>query len=845
MGRAFPVSNTRRIWSLPFRLPLFLGLVAIQAVGMAGAGTYLMLSRDLPPIPPFGQIRFDTVSTVRAAHGQVLSEMFEERRYLVPRDGLPDVLVNAVLASEDERFFQHAGTDLRAILRAIWINLRTRSVREGASTITQQLARSLLLTRERSIERKVREAIVARRLEDIYTKDQILLLYLNLIFLGEGAYGVQAASRVYFGKDVAELSAAEAATIAVLPQSPGSVTPIRDPDETGRRRDHVLRRMHLKGMLSSEALDEALATEVQAVPGRDNLADRAPVPAMEAMAIVRPWLHRAIGGDLLTGEGGVSAVLTLDLGLHLQAELAAIEAATTLSRRQGFAGPLANLAVARWDEFLRRNSLALDRDGIGPDLPEARQVPGLVTRVSAAEAQVAITPELRGVLPLDQMAWAIPYTEFPRAKGKSRPEIDRVSLDGRVKSVDLVLKAGDVVLVRRAKEPPPKARRKGKTPAPPLAEPRHKGLVLALDQFPVPQAALLAMEPRSGSILAMVGTTDFDRSQVDRTKSLRQSGSTIKPVYYSKAYDLGVAPSTILTGVSYREGEWSPEGGKTAQDMTLYEALTRSENRVSMRVFRMVIEQAGLEGLNEWAHRLGLSRPFLGYTPEALGADATPTELLQAYATIGNRGISPNPVLVREVRDAADRLLVDARSPRDPGVPLLDALSLQIATPSEDTRRAVTPEVAWLTAHNLRSVAESGTARSTRSLGRPVCGKTGTLPYDVWFIGWTPEVAAVSWVGMDTRSRYLGRSKSSGRVFGADTALPAWLQFMTSATDGLPVRDDLATPPAGVIIARIDPATGLLARAGGIEIPHLAGTEPTELSPDPDWRPAVMETAWF
>jgi penicillin-binding protein 1A len=841
MARRIGIANRRRggIVGHAVRFLLAVAVVGSAAAGGAALYAYVRLADGLPPIPPFDAIRFGGVNTVRAAGGQVLAESFEQRRYLVARDRIPDVLVKAFLASEDARFFEHEGLDLRGIARALWSNLRAGEVREGASTITQQLARSLLLSNQKSVTRKVREAILARRIEDIYSKDQILTLYLNLIFLGEGSYGVQAASRVYFGKDVADLTPAEAATIAALPQSPGKVNPVRNAAETRVRRDRVLRRMRETGALSAAQEEEARQAPVATVPGRDDLGDKAPYAAVAALEAMRPLAAGDGGVDLLAGRDGLTAVTAIDLGTQLAAQDAAWDAARAIDRRQGFRGPVARLPEASWPDFERRNRAWLDRRGWTGDLPLGRMVLAVVTAVEPAAASVTVAADVEGTLPLANLSWAAPYSEFPRKEGDDGPreEIPRVSLDGRVDDASRVLRPGDVVLVQRvipvAPKPPaaPKRKKGKKAPEPPPPPPREeapKGPVFSLAQVPRPQAALVAADPRQGYVVALAGGSDFDLSQFDRTRSRRQTGSVIKPVYYSKAYDVGIPPSTVVSGAPFRDGGWAPEGEKAADDMTLYQALTQSENNCSLRVFRMVLERVGLDSLNEWAGRLGLARPFAGYPAEGLGIDASPLEVLRAYGTLATGGIRSDPALVKWVSDGRGRPLLDRRSPRDPSVSILDAVAREVASPGSASSRAITTEAAWIVAHNLRQVAEEGTARATRRLGRPVCGKTGTLPYDVWFAGWTHELAAVAWVGEDQRERYLGRTRASGGVFGADTALPAWVSFSRQALAGRPPRDDLVDVPEGVAIVRVDPATGLLATDGGLLVPHLKGTEPRD-----------------
>jgi len=849
------VTNPRSLRVLPVlvRAAAFLAVVGGLAGALAAAGAYAWFARDLPVIPPYDAIRFGGVSQVRSLHGMLLAERFEERRYLVPREAIPQVLVDAVLASEDERFFEHGGMDLRGIARAVWTNLRAGHVKEGASTITQQVARSLLLGREKSLARKAREAILARRIEDIYSKDQILALYLNLIFLGHGAYGVQAASQVYFGKDLHELTVAEAATIAALPQSPGKVNPVSDPVEMKVRRDRVLRRMRETGRIAPEAEAAALAEEIRTSPARDPLGDRAPFAAMDALEQVAAVAESRDQGNLLTGATGVTAWTTVDLGLQRVADDAVLDAARALSRRQGWPGPVAHLAPGKWDAFRKSNRAWLSARGWNPPRP-GHAVLALVTAVSKAEARVDLGTGIEGRILLERMRWASPYDEFPVADAATgeRRESAKVSLDGRIDDVGRALRPGDVVLVRRgapADMPDPgvtkgkRARKQAATATTPPVPETGPEDVWDLDLFPKPQAALMALEPRSGYVPAVAGGTDFDLSQVDRTRAIRQTGSNVKPVYYSRAYDLGIAPSAVLSGAPFREGDWTPETGKDAEDLTLWEALTRSENAVSLRVFRAVLDRVGVEGLNDWARRLGWSRPFQGYPAEALGAEAAPLDLLRAYATFAARGIAPDPVRVALVRDADGRILVDRRSSRDPSAGLLDAIAREVAAPDPAAHRATSPETAYLVAANLRSVAERGTGRATRSLARPVCGKTGTLPHDVWFTGWTREIAAVAWVGEDRRERWLGRSKANGKVFGADTALPLWKDFVASATAGRPVVDDLATPPPGVVMVAIAPVTGRPQASGGIPVPHLAGTEPPPAADE--IRPPDLETSEF
>ncbi|HNZ04318.1 MAG TPA: transglycosylase domain-containing protein, partial [Myxococcota bacterium] len=429
------------------RLVAWLILSTCMLGAMTGGAAYVFLSRDLPEIPPFDAIRLGTVSTVSDQHGLLLGEVFKERRYLTPMEGFPDILVKAVLSSEDERFFEHSGTDLRGILRAVVTNLRAGKVREGASTITQQVARSLLLSGERSFKRKAREGIIARRLEDIYTKDQILALYLNLIYLGEGCYGVEAASRIYFGKTAMDLTVPEAATIAALPQSPSSVTPMRNQEELVRRRDRVINRMLENGSITAEQAAAALASRIVAVPQRDNLRDRTPFMTMEVITGIKQWTSRSSRSGILVGGGNVHAETTIDTGLQLKADRAAFKAAMALSMRQGWAGALATIKEQDVKTFLDLNGAWISEHPEYAADGEENPLLAVVTAVDRKGADVALSPVSRGRIPIELMKWAIPYTRFDeRTITEKRGSL---SLDGRLKDATDALKTGDVVLVLR------------------------------------------------------------------------------------------------------------------------------------------------------------------------------------------------------------------------------------------------------------------------------------------------------------------------------------------------------------------------------------------------------------
>ncbi|MBP7381658.1 transglycosylase domain-containing protein [Myxococcota bacterium] len=875
-------ARTSNPFRVMVRLIAWLMLSTCMLGAMTGGAAYVFLSRDLPEIPPFDAIRLGTVSTVSDQHGLLLGEVFKERRYLTPMEGFPDILVKAVLSSEDERFFEHSGTDLRGILRAVVTNLRAGKVREGASTITQQVARSLLLSGERSFKRKAREGIIARRLEDIYTKDQILALYLNLIYLGEGCYGVEAASRIYFGKTAMDLTVPEAATIAALPQSPSSVTPMRNQEELVRRRDRVINRMLENGSITAEQAAAALASRIVAVPQRDNLRDRTPFMTMEVITGIKQWTSRSSRSGILVGGGNVHAETTIDTGLQLKADRAAFKAAMALSMRQGWAGALATIKEQDVKTFLDLNGAWISEHPEYAADGEENPLLAVVTAVDRKGADVALSPVSRGRIPIELMKWAIPYTRFDERNITEKR--GSLSLDGRLKDATDALKIGDVVLVLRehgdgrgtgtgvgandnsptgtgigtgsgtgvgANDNSPTGTGIGTGSGTGVGandnSPTGTGTVdrFRLVQFPQVQSALIAMDQRTGYVKALSGAWDFDESQYNRTRAVRQTGSVVKPIYYSRAYDLGIPPSTVLSGAPFRQGNWNPVGTSGTEDMTLYMGLTKSENRISIRAYRMVLDTDRLEGLNEWGSRLGLKDPFKGFPAEALGIEQRPADVLKSYAVFAAGGLDVNPVYIKSVVDDSGTVLMDNRSPRDPSVGLLEAIRLESSRPFDTTRRLINREAAFITAENLRNVAREGTGAAARKLGRPVFGKTGTLPFDVWFAGWTHELTAIAWLGQDTHTRFLGRTRARGNVFASTTALPMWIDFMSWAAGGRPEVDDLKPVPPGIVFVEIDPATGLLARDEGILMPHIEGTEPVDLTPLPVETLPWVQSAGF
>ena len=793
-----------------------LGVVCLATALLLGGGAallglYVRAAATLPDVPPFEELRARPGSVLTASDGHVIGEFFdEEQRLELDFDQIPVGLIFAVQAAEDERFFEHSGLDFRGILRAAWVNFRKGAFVEGASTITQQLAKSVLGRPGSfgddaglSLHQKLREAIYARRLEDVYSKEQILLLYLNRIFFGHHSYGVRAAARNYFRKNLNELTLTEMALLAGLPQAPSALNPLRPRgrERARKRLVHVLGQMERNGFITASQRAAAAEASLTVYP----LAD----PFGEGV----PYFVRAVTGELRRRFGtadapgawrrlGLRVETTADLAWHRTAEVHLAEGLRRLDKKQGYRGPLLHLESADHATFFDR--VARELRGRAPE--DGTIWPALVEAVDAGGVDVRLTAAADGAwvgrIALGDMRWAGRYEEGAK-----------VSFGRELQDPRKVFRAGDVVLVR-------------------VGVLSESGLRLSLEQEPQVEGAIVAVDPHTGYTRVLHGGYDFDRSEVNRAHAVRQTGSAVKPAIYSLAYDLDLAPSTLLSGAPYREGDYAPTSARGKGDLIVWDALTTSENNVSLRVMNFVQQRGGTNRLRSWVRALGLDQPMNGYTAEVLGVDQTPWGMTRMMATFARGGLASDPVLIRRIIDADGRVLQRPPAFSDPAngpVDTLDALHRLLERPPE---RAIPETTAFLTAANLREVFRRGTARREgRSLSVPACGKTGTLAYDVWFTGFTSEVAATVWVGADRRERILGAGRTKSRVYGANTALPIWRDFLNEALAGRSGTDPVPEPPEDVVVVPIDPETGWLAAGKGRAVPHRKGTEPVSVAP--------------
>jgi penicillin-binding protein 1A len=669
---------------------------------------------------------------------------------------------------EDARFFEHPGLDVIGIARAGWMNLRRGGKVEGASTITQQLARALLLSPERTYVRKFKELLLAYKIETVLSKDQILETYLNQIYFGQGAYGASAAAQTYFGKDVSKLTVSEAAVLAGLPKSPNNYSPYKNPERAKKRQEHVLTRMEEAGFLTSAEREEAAAQP---------LSFRHGMPSQTApyfMEYIRQQLMVKYG-ETAVYKGGLDIFTTLNVGMQGAAELALRTGLRQLDKRQGWRGPLRTEDIA-----------AVSSPSLVPaqsPLKKGEVLEGVVTKVGKDHVLVRVG-STQGKLLFDDMAWA-----KRRLRGRDLAK-DVVVLP----TVKGLLKPGDVIEVAVKTE-------------------ERDTVYFDLEQTPLVEGALMALDPRTGAIRAMVGGYDFTRSEFNRTVlARRQPGSAFKPIIYATAFNAGLSPATVVldTPVVYEQDDpektWKPENyGKRFHGMTsLRNALTHSHNLATVRL----LDKIGVKSVIDFSKTLGIASPLNHDLSLALGSSSmTLLELASAYAVFANQGFRLDPYAVSVVQDPSGAIL-----------------GQNLFAP----RQVVSTETAYLITNVLEDVIQRGTGQLAKSLARPIAGKTGTTNdyTDAWFVGYTPNLVVAVWVGFDDL-RSLGETES-----GAHAALPIWIDFMREALQQLPeIPFEI---PENILFVNVDPETGLLAAdhggQGTVEI-FLKGTEPTQSAP--------------
>lgn len=774
------------------------GALVLILVG-SGAALYLIhgYSAGLPDYRQLAHYQPPTVTRVHAGDGRLLAEFAHEKRVFVPVEAIPKRVIQAFLAAEDKNFYWHPGIDPLSIVRAALTNLSRLGENRrpmGASTITQQVAKNFLLSNEVSLERKIKEALLAFRIEQAFTKNQILELYLNQIYLGIGSYGVAAAALNYFDKSLDELTTAEAAYLAGLPKAPSWYHPERRPEAAKQRRDWVIGRMLDVGFIDREQAAQALAEPLV-------MRRRAPTEVVSADHFVEEVRRRLIerhGEDFLY-QGGLSIRTTLAPTLQALADEALRDGLIAYDRRHGWRGPRTQLDTGpEWWSRLGQ----LDRsDGL-----DSWQL-ALVLEVDAAAATIGLIDGTTASLPLAELTWARRVDEA----GNLGPQIERA---------DQVLGVGDVVWVEPVAAQGDAGQAEG--------EPRY-----ALRQSPEVEGALVALDPHTGRVLAMTGGFSYARSVFNRaTQALRQPGSALKPFIYLAALENGFTPSSILLDAPIvidqgpGLGKWKPANysRRFYGPSTLRLGIEKSRNVMTVRLAQAV----GMDRIVAMAARFDLERGLGHNLASALGSnEVSLLQLTTAYAMLVNGGRRIEPALIERIQDRHGDT-VNRRDERSCTGCQATSWQDQPAPVLPDVREEViSPALAYQMVNLLKGVVERGTGRRARAIDKPIAGKTGTTDdsRDAWFVGFTPDLVVGVFVGFD-QPKSLGDQEQ-----GASAALPIFVQFMEAA-----LEDQPATPfrvPPGVRLVRVDAETGLLPGPStevAILEAYLPGTEPTQAS---------------
>ena len=757
--------------------------------GLLGAGAVATLfywaSRDLPNISRIADYNPPQATTVLARNGEVLGTLCTEKRYVISLEDMSPFLPQAFLAAEDDSFYHHMGVDPVAILRAAINNFRKGHTGEGGSTITQQLIKQLLLTSERSYTRKMKEAILAYRIEKDLSKKEILTIYLNQIYLGEHAYGVEAAARTYFGKHAADITLAESAVIAGLPKAPSRYNPFRSPKAAKDRQMYVLGRLRDLGWITAKQYAQAATEPLVYWSMPDGMGGPALWYLEEARRLLVEFFTesnlKALGvettryGEEYVYEAGLTVRTAMVPAQQEAAGNALRRGLEELDKRQGWRG-----AVQMEPDKVQ--SFGKDSTFTPQDLAGDAWVRALVTAVEPARAVVALGKGYTGVIPVANMSWA----------RKPNPKVAAANAPS-VKDARQVLAPGDLIWVSAAAMPAPEGQpapaAKGKQQKPagknlvPYDPARVKPgspIVLRLQQEPLVQGALASLEPESGDVVALIGGYSFGDSHFNRaTQARRQPGSSFKPVVYSTALDFGFTPSSIVLDAPfvyvnpYTNEVWRPSNYEHNYkgELPLWQALALSRNTCTVRV----AQQVGIANVIQRAKAMGLEPHFPQELAVSLGAVAvSPLNLTQAYAAFANQGMGVRPRIITSITDARGRELYR----QDP-----------------EHWQALSPQNAYMMATLLKNVVHAGTGSRAKIDGRFIAGKTGTTneEHDAWFVGFTPYLVTGVYVGYD-QLQPLGRLEQGGR-----TAAPIFRYYRSVVEDFYETKD--FTMPEGIVMS--------------------------------------------
>ena len=757
------------------RLLIIGGVTTLVGVVVAGIGLMAVLytfGRDLPDIQQLANYEPPVTTRIHAADGQLLEEFARERRLFVPLSAIPNNVVNAFLAAEDQHFYSHTGLDYIGIVRAALtnvVNVATDRRLVGASTITQQVAKNFLLSGEVSYERKIREAILAYRIEKAFTKQQILELYLNEIYLGSGSYGVAAAALNYFDKSLIELSLSDIAYLAALPKAPNNYHPTRKTGAAIGRRNWVLGRMEEEGYIEQKDVDATIDQPLNIQPGGEDGVFNAAYFNEE----VRRQLQGLYGNDALY-EGGLSVRTSLEPRLQDVAERVLKKGLIAYDRRHGWRGPIGHMNIedmlqAEWQERLTSNQRFV---------PVANWRLSVVLRFDETDTIIAFSDGSTGTIAYEDLRWA-------------RPWLSVNSRGARPKTPSDLLVPGDMVLVEQ------------------VIVDGQLSNYYTLQQKPAIEGALVAMDPHTGRVLALVGGFDFSSSEFNRaTQAARQPGSAFKPFVYAAALDDGFTPSDLILDApfvidqGYGQGKWKPANysNRFYGPSTLRLGIEKSRNLMTVRLAQNI----GMERITDYARKFGIVDNMPGTLAMSLGTgETTLMRITAAYAMLVNGGKEITPTMIDRIQDRRGGTVY--RSDDRP-CEQCEVVSWQDQpTPNVPDNRSQVIEAgtAYQIVSFLQGVVQRGTGVRIRAVGKPLAGKTGTTndSQDTWFIGFSPDLAVGVFAGFDQPGS-LGKKET-----GSSVTAPIFRDFFKEALQDVP-----GTPfriPPGISLVRVNVKTGL------------------------------------
>lgn len=788
-----------RFFTYLIKLFFKLGLLGAVIGASALIGAWFYYTPQLPDVQTLREVQFQTPLRVYSADDKLIAEFGEKRRTPVKYADVPERYQQALLAAEDSRFFEHFGIDIKGLARAAFQLASTGRIRSGGSTITMQVAKNFFLTRQRTFERKFMEILLAIRIEQELSKQEILELYVNKIYLGHRSYGIQAAANVYYGTTIDQLSLAQLAMVAGLPKAPSAYNPITNPSRALERRNWILQRMHKLAYIEDQAYETAIQAPVTARYHGADIELQAPYIA----EMVRKKLFADYGEKLYTE--GYRVYTTLDSTLQNTAVSALQSGLLNYSQRHGYRGPEKQLELSAMGDEDAFNQLR-------KIVSYGEIEPALVLSVEGKQAELLRKNGERTSLDWEGMRWARPYKS--------------VNWLGKLpKTAADVLKAGDIVRIRprpqSEKDTPAKDQQTAEGEVTPVTQ------RWLLTQLPKVQGSFIALDPQNGAILALQGGFNFHHNKFNRSvQANRQLGSNIKPFIYTAALSSGYTPATLINDAPVvfhdknLESSWRPQNysKKFYGPTRLREALFRSRNLVSIRILQSI----GIKTAHDYLTRFGFDQSKLPNNLSlSLGtADVTPLEVVTGYASFANGGFRVQSHFIKRIDDAYGKTLVQPLIPTvcedcaylpadaDPAT-LASIPEGQQITPLPLAERILDKQVSYLIYNIMQDVIKNGTGRRAKALKRDdLAGKTGTTndQKDAWFSGFNRDMVATAWVGFDT-PKTLGRNE-----FGSTAALPIWIDFMRVALADK--AEHGPTPPDGIVSVRIDPKTGLLAYPG-------------------------------